>query len=121
MLFYSAWVEETVIAPVTHRQYVFTLPRPLRQVFARRRRWLEDLCRIAKRLLPRAYAAALPGGRSALIVFVQTCGDLVNFNSHPHVLAADGAFLPGGRFVALPPVPADLLAEGFRRAALVFW
>jgi len=36
------------------------------------------------------------------------------------VLAADGAFLPGGRFVALPRVPARLLAEGFRRAVLDF-
>ena len=36
------------------------------------------------------------------------------------MLAADGAFLPGGRFVALPRVPARLLAEGFRRAVLDF-
>jgi hypothetical protein len=36
------------------------------------------------------------------------------------VLAADGAFLPGGRFVVLPRVPASLLAEGFRRAVLAF-
>ena len=49
---------------------------------------------------------------------MQTFGDLVNFNPHLHVLAADGAFLPGGRFVALPRVPAHLLAEGFRRAVL---
>ena len=38
-------------------------------------------------------------------------GDLVNFNPHLHVLAADGAFLPDGRFVALPSVPQGLLAE----------
>ena len=50
----------------------------------------------------------------------QTFGDLVNFNPHVHVLAADRAFLPEGRFVALPPVPGTLLAEGFRRAALDF-
>jgi hypothetical protein len=36
------------------------------------------------------------------------------------VLAADGAFLPDGRLVALPSVPGDLLAEGFRRAVLDF-
>jgi hypothetical protein len=35
-----------------------------------------------------------------------------------HVLAADGAFLPNGRFVALPRVPEKLPAEGFRRAVL---
>ena len=34
--------------------------------------------------------------------------------------SADGAFLPGGRLVALPRVPAHLLAEGFRCAVLDF-
>ena len=37
-----------------------------------------------------------------------------------HVLAADGAFLADGRFVALPAVPGVLLAERFRRAVLAF-
>lgn len=46
--------------------------------------------------------------------------DLVNFNPHLQVLAADGAFLPDERFVALPPVPGTLLAEGFRSAMLDF-
>ncbi len=36
---------------------------------------------------------------------LQTFGDLANFNPHVHVLAADGAFLPDGTFVRLPPVP----------------
>ena len=120
MLLYGEWVEENVLAPVPHRQYVLTLPRLVRHIFARRRRWLGELCRIAERLLSHAYAEALPAGRPALIVFVQTFGDLVNFNPHLHVLAADGAFLPNGRFVALPRVPASLLAEGFRCAVLDF-
>jgi len=55
-----------------------------------------------------------------VILFVQTFGDLANFNPHVHVLAADGAFLPDGTFVALPPVPEGLLLEGFRRAVLAF-
>ena len=36
------------------------------------------------------------------------------------MLAADGAFLPEGRFVALPRVPGSLLAEGLRCAVLDF-
>lgn len=47
-------------------------------------------------------------------------GDLVNFNAHVVVLAADGAFLPDGRFVTLPAVPGSLFAEGFRRTVLEF-
>lgn len=63
-----------------------------------------------------AYVEAAPGTRPGLILFVQTFGDLANFNPHLHVLAADGAFLPGGTFLPLPAVPEELLAEGFRRA-----
>ena len=36
------------------------------------------------------------------------------------MLAADGVFGADGTFIALPPVPEALLAEGFRRAALEF-
>jgi hypothetical protein len=62
-----------------------------------------------------AYAEAAPGARPGLILFVQTFGDLANFNPHVHVLATDGAFLPEGTFVPLPAVPEGLLAEGFQR------
>jgi predicted acyltransferase len=44
-----------------------------------------------------------------LIVSGRRCR--INFNPHfnPHVLAADGAFLPDGRFVTLPAVLGSLL------------
>jgi hypothetical protein len=85
-----------VRALVPHRQYVFTAPRRLRLVFACRRAWLGEWCRIAARLLADAYVVMLPGAKPGLIRFVQTFGDLVNFNPHVPVLAADGAFLPDG-------------------------
>ena len=113
-------MEETVLAPVPHRQYVFTVPRLLRPLFARRRAWLGELCRIAARLLEAACGAALPGARPAFIQFVQTFGDPVNFHPHMHVLAADGVFRAGGVFVELPPIPETLLEGGFRRAVLDF-
>jgi len=87
-------------------------------MFGMHRAWLGELCRIAARLLVEAYAEALPGARPGLILFVQTFGDLANFNPHVRVRAADGAFLPHGRFMPLPAVPEGLLAEGFRRAVL---
>ena len=52
VLLYGEWVEENVLEPVAHRQYVFTVPRLLRPIFGRRRAWLGELCRIAVRLLP---------------------------------------------------------------------
>ena len=113
-----------MLAPVAHRQYVFTLPKLLRPNFSRHRAWLGELCRIpqglpsvvAARLLTDAYTAAIPGARPGLVLFVQTFGDLANFNPHLHVLATDGVFGADGAFTALPPVPEALLAEGFRRA-----
>ncbi len=82
MLLYGDWVEANVLAPVPHRQYVFTVPKHLRPAFGRQRAWLGELCRIATRLLFEAYAEALPGARPGLILLVQTFGDLVNFNPH---------------------------------------
>ena len=120
VLLYGEWVEETVLAPVAHRQYVFTVPRLLRPLFSRRRAWLGELCRIAARLLENATRAVLPGARPAFIEFVQTFGDLVNFHPHVHVLAADGVFGADGSFVELPSIPEALLEAGFRRAVLDF-
>ena len=51
---------------------------------------------------------------------MQTFGDLADFNPHLHVLAAEGVFGAEGTFIALPPVPEALFAEGFRRAVLEF-
>jgi len=63
LLLYGEWVEENVLEPVAHRQYVFTVRQLLRPIFARHRQWLGELCRIAARLLLGAYARALPGTR----------------------------------------------------------
>ena len=87
VLAYGEWREANVLAPVPHRQYVFTIPRMLRPIFARRRALLGKLCKIVEGLLARAYAEAKPDGRPGLVLFVQTFGDLVNFNPHIHVLA----------------------------------
>jgi hypothetical protein len=65
-----------------------------------------------------AYSGAGLKGRSGLILFVQTVGDLVTFNPHIHGLAADGLLRVGGVFVAPPRVPVKLLEQGFRSEAL---
>ena len=97
-----------MLAPVAHRQYVFTLPKLLRPIFSRQRAWLGELCRIAARLLTDAYAEAAPLGRPGLVLFVQTFGDRAYIKAHLHVLAADGGFGADGTFIALPPVPEAL-------------
>ena len=67
---------------------MFTLPKLLRPIFSRHPAWLGELCRIpqglpsvvAARLLTSAYATAAPGAQPSLVLFVQTFGDLANFN-----------------------------------------
>ena len=118
VLAYGEWIEQNVLAPVPHRQYVFTVPRMLRPIFSRRRRLLGAMCHIVERLLGEAYRGAEPVGRPGLILFVQTFGDLVNINPHIHVLAADGVFRADGVFVKLPAVPTQLLELGLRSQVL---
>ncbi|HEY5636504.1 MAG TPA: transposase [Burkholderiales bacterium] len=118
VLAYGEWVEANVLAPVPHWQYVFTVPRLLRLMFFRRRALLGKLCAIVERLLAQAYASARPGARPGMILFVQTFGDLVNFNPHIHVLAADGVFAAEGGFTVLPPVPRKVLEPWFRAEVL---
>ncbi len=103
---------------MAHRQYVFTVPKLIRPFFAYRRSLLGELCRIVARTLAEAYRVAQPRGCPGFILFVQTFGDLVNFNPHVHALVADGVFETSGRFVPLPPIPEPLLAERMRRAVL---
>jgi len=118
VLAYGEWVEANVLAPVPHRQYVFTIPRLLRPIFARRRALLGKLCSIVERLFARLCSSARPGARPGLVLFVQTFGDLVNYNPHIHVLAADGAFDAEGGFRVLPALPRKLLEASFRKAVL---
>jgi hypothetical protein len=118
VLAYGEWVDSTVLRPVPHRQYVFTVPKLLRPFFAYRRSLLGELCRLVARSLAEAYRAGCPRGRPGFILFVQTFGDLVNFNPHVHALAADGVFEATGRFIPLPPIPEALLAARLRREVL---
>jgi hypothetical protein len=118
VLAYGDWVESSVLRPVPHRQHVFTVPKLIRPFFAYRRSLLGELCRIIARALTQAYGAARPRARAGFILFVQTFGDLANFNPHVHALVADGAFDASGRFIPLPPIPEALLAERLRREVL---
>lgn len=118
VLAYGDWVEANVLAAVPHRQYVFTVPRLLRPIFSRRRGLLGELCHVVEDLLISAYSGAGVEGRPGLILFVQTFGDLLTFNPHIHVPAADGAFRAYGVFVMLPAISVKLLERGFHSQVL---
>ena len=120
MLAYGEWLEDNVLAPVPHRQYVLSLPKLIRPFFRYRRRYLGELCRLVAALLKAGFKAMAPHGEPAFVLYVQTFGDLVTFNPHIHALVADGVFLPTGTFRVLPPLPEAALREALRHKLLGF-
>ncbi len=112
MLAYGDWVEEEVLLPVPHRQYVFTLPKLLRPHFHQRHR-LGAFCRIVSRLLNEAYGEApRPGATRVYPVRtdLRRPGDL----SPAYPCAGSRRCV----FRVLPSIPATLLVEQLRHAVL---
>ncbi|MBL9155007.1 MAG: transposase [Verrucomicrobiales bacterium] len=110
------WIARELCFDVPHRQFVFTMPKPLRGIFRKRRKLLDHLFRISLESLRDWMRARLdlPEGRLAAVASVQTFGDYLNFHPHLHVLTACGLVDRAGRFHLLPVESIEPLAELFR-------
>ena len=116
---WSAWLETDVLAPVAHRQFVFSLPKRLRPYFLWRRDLLGDLAQVAAATVVAFVRAAIGDDVSVGVVLsIQTHGSLLNWNPHVHALVTDGGFLPDGTFLSMPLHDTEVLSEAFRRAVL---
>lgn len=71
-----------------------------------------------ERLLIETYTGAGVEGRLGLILFVQTFADLLTFNPHIHVLAADGVFRADDVLVVLPAIHRPAASSGQSRRAI---
>ena len=117
---WSLWLEETLLAPVPHRQVVLAVPKHLRPYFLYYRALLGDLSRVAARTLT-AFVRATTGERDlsvGLVASIQTHGSLANWHPHLHLLVTDGGFRPDGSFVPLPLPDVATLTEPLRRGVL---
>ena len=117
---WTLWLEETLLAPVPHRQVVLTIPKRLRAYCLYRRRLLGDIARVAARTVTAA-VRMLTGERDlavGVVACLQTHGSLANWHPHVHLLVTDGGFRPDGTFVSWPAHDAAQLTEAFRRAVL---
>jgi len=114
------WIAHSVCFDVPHRQFVFTMPRPLRGIFRKRRKLLDHLFHVAIESLRDWMRARLdlPAGRLAAVAAVQTFGDYLTFHPHLHVLAATGLFDGDHRFHLMPVETVEPLAELFRHRFL---
>lgn len=68
---WSLWLDQTLLAPVPHRQVVLTLPKRLRAYCLYRRPLLGDLARVAARTVTAAVRATT--GESDLQVGIVAC------------------------------------------------
>ena len=115
----AAHLVERVFPAVPVRQFVLTLPVPLRLLLAARPGLIGPALRVVHRLLARHLAAhvAARGTRvqTGAVTVIQRFGSAANLNVHFHCLALDGAYRIGAdgrpRFVAAAaPTPARLQA-----------
>ncbi|HKJ64311.1 MAG TPA: transposase [Desulfopila sp.] len=113
-------LKETVLYPVAHRQYVFSIPKILRRFFFYDRNLLGKLNQCAAKSLTKFFQLTLgkKTGIPGVIVAIQTFGDYARWHPHVHALVADGLFLESGYFFVMPKVNLRPLAELFRAHVL---
>ncbi len=77
---WEQWLDTTLLAPVSHRQVVLTIPKRLRAYCLSRRRLLGDITRVAAQTI-RAAVRALTGERDlaiGIVACLQTHGSRAN-------------------------------------------
>ncbi|MGH7612871.1 MAG: IS91 family transposase [Gemmatimonadales bacterium] len=117
---WTLWLEETLLAPVPHRQVVLTIPKRLRTWCLYRRALLGDLARVAAKTVTAAVRTLTcePDLVVGVVACIQTHGSLANWHPHIHMLVTDGGFRADGTFVPWPAHDTAALTEAFRRAVL---
>jgi hypothetical protein len=100
---------DEVIAPVDHRQFVFTIPKRFRIYFRYSRKLLGKLSMAAWETVREVFIdececeEAVP----AMISGIQTFGDLINWHPHIHAIVPCGVFLKNGNLVAIDGIPTE--------------
>jgi len=113
-------LKETVLYPVPHRQYVFSIPKILRKFFFYDRKLLGKLSQCAVKSLTKFFRLTLgkKTGTLGVVVAIHSFGDYARWHPHLHALVADGLFLESGFFFVMPKVDLKPLRELFRAHVL---
>lgn len=117
----AALLIDQVLPPLPLRQWVLTLPIPLRLLCAADTRALSEILRIVYRCLSSHLIARAHldkhSARTGAVTFIQRFGGSVNLHIHFHILALDGVYRvdPSAKTrlhfrPAHPPTPLELQA-----------
>jgi hypothetical protein len=118
-LLWAEWLSKEVLAPVSHRHVVLTIPRLLRPLFRRRRELLTELGRAAAEATTELVRRGLGhDARPGLVVSIATARDLVQWHPHLHLLTTDGGKAADGSWQPQPEWDASLLMRLFRESLL---
>jgi len=108
----AAHLVDHVLSRAPYRQWVLTVPKPLRLVLARDPAWTSWVGQLVVRGISTwqrrvARARGLRAPRTGAVMFVQRFGGQVNLNVHYHLVVSDGVFVDDGEHLALAmhPVP----------------
>ena len=119
----SIFLEEELFRPVSHRHWVWSVPKLLRLHFLHHRELLPKLCRCAWKSLTLFLHESFerkdvfPGA----ILVPQTFGGLANWNPHVHALITDACWDREGKQYLIPPISdGDLKVIEKLFAALIF-
>ena len=105
-------LHKEVLKDVSHRQWVFSIPKRLRPYFMYDRKLLSKLSMCAWKVLSEYLKQSVdvddpvPG----CVIAVQTFGEFLNFNPHLHIITTDGCFYGDDEFMtSLSPKAEDLI------------
>lgn len=113
-------LKESVLFPVPHRQYVFSIPKILRKFFLYNRKMLGKLSQCATNSLKVFLRMVLrrESGIPGIVQAIQTFGDYGRWHPHIHAIVADGLFTESGYFYVMAKCAVKPLAELFRASVL---
>ncbi len=120
---WAEWLVEEILAEVTHRQWVFSVPKRIRPFFRHDPTLLGQLSRLSAKVLTDFFSEAIgpTDMKPGIVSVLQTFNSDLTYNPHPHLIATDGVLGPDGSFIRVSidrKHDLEMIAEHFRREVL---
>jgi len=116
----AAFLQNEVVGPGGHAQWVFTIPKMLRIYFLHHRELLGALSLAAYQTVEELMAAAVEEKslRPGVVSVIQTFGEGARFHPHVHALCSRGGWTASGEWIPLPYVDEGAAEKLFRHKVL---